>query len=267
MVYKESAKRMKLKKEELLRLWNMVYNISLSMLHNPESAKDATQNIFIKVQQNLNSFKGDSKIETWIYRIAYNYLLTYAQKEKQEPISFALFERDINNFTPYEGELDYSEKEEELLSSDIKVGCTLAMLQCLQPEQRFILVVGTIFGLQSKDASVICGITEENFRQRLSRVKKKIHSFMSQNCGKMNPHAECHCRKRIAIALERGRLDSSAITSRPLMQSIASYIKDMNEMDELAQIYRDNPFIETDDLFLSQLNQKYSILKDTILQD
>lgn len=255
----------RLGKKELLRLWNMVYNISLSMLHNPESAKDATQSIFIKVEQNLNRFKGNSKIDTWIYRIAYNYLITYSQKQKQESINFDLFERDVNNFTPYDGELGFSSEEEELLSSDIKVSCTLAMLQCLEPKQRFILVIGTIFGLNSRDASEICGISEENFRQRLSRVKKKIHSFMSKNCGKINPNAECHCRKRIAIAIQRGRLNSTVLASKKVTQTVTSYIKDMNEMDELAQIYRDNPFIETEDLFLSQLNQKYSILRDTIL--
>ena len=48
-----------------------------------EDANDIIQNTFIKVWNNLDSFKGDSKIYTWIYRIATNESLQFLKKKKK----------------------------------------------------------------------------------------------------------------------------------------------------------------------------------------
>jgi len=49
-----------------------VYNLCLSLLHNQEDAEDATQEVFSAVFSSINTFKGDSKLSTWIYRISVN---------------------------------------------------------------------------------------------------------------------------------------------------------------------------------------------------
>src|SRR5208283_1842219 len=50
----------------------VVYNHSYSYLRNQQDAEDATQEIFLNVYNNIKSFRGDSKISTWIYRITVN---------------------------------------------------------------------------------------------------------------------------------------------------------------------------------------------------
>jgi len=49
-----------------------VYNLAYRMLQNIEDAKDAAQEIFLKVFASLNSFRGESSFATWLYRIATN---------------------------------------------------------------------------------------------------------------------------------------------------------------------------------------------------
>lgn len=49
-----------------------------------EDADDVTQNTFIKVWKNLNGFRGDAKLYTWIYRIATNEALHFIQQKKQK---------------------------------------------------------------------------------------------------------------------------------------------------------------------------------------
>lgn len=53
------------------------------MVTTHEDADDVVQNTFIKVFKNLDKFKGDSKLYTWIYRIATNESLTYLKKRKK----------------------------------------------------------------------------------------------------------------------------------------------------------------------------------------
>lgn len=51
---------------------DLVYTLTLRMLGNREEAEEVSQDTFIKVFNSLEHFKGDSKISTWVYRIAYN---------------------------------------------------------------------------------------------------------------------------------------------------------------------------------------------------
>lgn len=253
----------KLSKMELIKLWNMVYNISHSMLLAPKDAEDITQEIFLKIQDKIHSFRGESQLSTWVYRVARNHLLNVCKKRQREKLSFEIFERDITGFTPYDNEFSLSEEQESNAVSDIKVGCTTAMLQCLDIEQRFIIIIGTVFNFKSDKAAEVCDLNEVTYRQRLSRARKKIANFMSKNCGLINRDAECKCRKRVHIAVERGRIELR--DDKQMNHTIKELVSEMNEIDEVSEIYRDNPFIEKDDLLLPQLQKRYKILNDVLV--
>jgi RNA polymerase sigma factor (sigma-70 family) len=61
-----------------------IYNLALRMLWHPEDARDATQDILIRVITHLGSFRGDSRVQTWVYRVAANYLITVRQSRVEE---------------------------------------------------------------------------------------------------------------------------------------------------------------------------------------
>jgi RNA polymerase sigma-70 factor (ECF subfamily) len=61
---------------------DMVYNTCLGILHHLEDAEDAAQEVFIEIHQHLHRFKGEAKIETWMYRIAVNKSLEVLRKRK-----------------------------------------------------------------------------------------------------------------------------------------------------------------------------------------
>ena len=56
---------------------DMVFNLALRMLGTVPDAEDATQEILIRVISNLSSFRKESAFQTWVYRLAVNYLLDY----------------------------------------------------------------------------------------------------------------------------------------------------------------------------------------------
>lgn len=59
---------------------DLVFTLSVRMLGNREEAEEVSQDVFIKVYKSLPSFKGDSKLSTWMYRIAYNTCLDRIRK-------------------------------------------------------------------------------------------------------------------------------------------------------------------------------------------
>lgn len=56
----------------LRRFQSPVYNLAWRLLDNPADAGDVVQEVFLKVFRNVDSFRGDSSLRTWIYRIAVN---------------------------------------------------------------------------------------------------------------------------------------------------------------------------------------------------
>ena len=61
-----------------------VYNTVLGFLQNIENAEEVTQDVFVKVYETIGSFKNESKLSTWIYRISVNQALDFIRKTKRK---------------------------------------------------------------------------------------------------------------------------------------------------------------------------------------
>lgn len=99
----------------------------------------------------------------------------------------------------------------ELLAYEVKQGCTLALLTCLDRDLRIAYVLGQVLGVPSPAAAEICAISEPAYRKRLSRARQRIRMFLQANCGLVSPgSARCHCRQRVSAARAAGRIDGSS---------------------------------------------------------
>src|ERR1700726_4278649 len=63
-----------------------VYSVCLRMTKDVAEAEDLTQEAFIQVFRNLNSFRGDSAFSTWLYRVAVNTVLMKLRRRKSPPL-------------------------------------------------------------------------------------------------------------------------------------------------------------------------------------
>ncbi|HKL34551.1 MAG TPA: sigma-70 family RNA polymerase sigma factor, partial [Tangfeifania sp.] len=61
----------------------LVVNTCFGLVHNPEDAEDIAQDVFIEVFRSVHKFRADSKISTWLYRIAVNRSLNFIRDNKQ----------------------------------------------------------------------------------------------------------------------------------------------------------------------------------------
>ncbi len=69
---------------------NFVLNVASRYLKSAEDAEDVSQEVFIKAIDSLRTFRGDSSMKTWLYRITKNYCLNYIRKQKVRQI-FSFF--------------------------------------------------------------------------------------------------------------------------------------------------------------------------------
>lgn len=184
MVDKATAGDKKALETLVVGVQDIVFNLSLRMLGTFPDAEDATQDILLKIITHLSSFKGDRAFSTWVFSIATNHLKNYKKHMFAKfPLSFGFYGEDIKN-----GKIDdvpdlTQDVEKSVMAEELKMSCTNVMLQCLDMESRCIIILGTMFKVDSRIAGDILGITPEAYRQRLSRIRSKMADFLKEYCG------------------------------------------------------------------------------------
>ena len=231
--------------ELLLSIQDIVYNLSLRMLGTISDAEDATQDILVRVMTNLSSFRKECAFKTWVYRLAVNYLLNYKKSMfSHYPLDFELYGNDIRYAKINESEDLIDELSKDALAEELKMSCTNVMLQCLDAESRCIFIMGTMFKLDSHLAGEVLGITPENYRQHLSRIRKKVAGFLSYNCG-LTETGICSCRNRVNYAISQGRINSKKMEYtklHPMEKSLLFECKEeMEKLDSLACTFEKLP--------------------------
>ena len=218
---------------------DIIFNLSLRMLGTFADAEDATQDILLKMITHLSSFRGDSSFTTWVFSIAVNHLKNYKKHMfAHYPLSFEYYGEDIQNGKIQDVPDLTQNVEKDILAEELKMSCTNVMLQCLDTESRCIFILGTMFKVDSRIAGDILGMTPEAYRQRLSRIRKKMADFLGQYCGEYGS-GKCKCKDRVNYAIQNHRinpvqLDYVAATEIPAktMRDVKSA---MENMDDLSQ--------------------------------
>lgn len=186
-----------------------VYGLALRMLWHREDAEDATQEILVRVVTRLGQFDFQSRLKTWVYRVATNYLLDVKKScvEKQK-LNFRSFAEDLADGLSSDGP---PAEERSLLTEEVKIGCTLGLLQCLDRLHRLAYIVGEIFEWSAPEAAEALGCEPAAFRKRLQRAREAIEAFSRTHCGLVSEEAACACNKRVPAAVRLGRVQPSEL--------------------------------------------------------
>jgi len=231
--------------DELIRtLQPKMYGLALRMLWHPEDAKDATQEILLRIVTHLATFRGKSSFFTWAYRVGANHLLTWRKgRVEARGFSFESFGKNLQ-----EGLEDKSPRPDDvLLFQEIRVGCTLGMLLCLDRTHRITYILGEILEMDSKDGASILRIKPETFRKRLERARGEIVRFMRNHCGLAKPENRCRCHRRVQRALELKRVDRNRLLfARDLVganefPNVLADVRKLEEAQRTVAIYRSHP--------------------------
>ena len=101
-----------------------IYGLALRMLWNREDAEDATQEILVRVVTRLSQFDFRSKLKTWVYRVAVNYILDVKKSPVERMhLNFERFADDLADGLSSDGPTD---AERSLLTEEVKIGARSA---------------------------------------------------------------------------------------------------------------------------------------------
>lgn len=235
--------------EQLLTgVQDLVFNLSLRMLGTIHDAEDASQEILIRVMTNLASFRGESAFTTWVFRIAVNHLKNYRKSMfAQHPLSFEYYGEDIVSGREKDIPDLTMGVDRNLLEQELKLSCTNMMLQCLNTDSRCIYILGTMFRVESRLAAEILEISPEAYRQRLSRIKKKMAGFLDEYCG-LSGKGVCSCSKRISYAIATHRVNPEKPEYTSLEEN-TEFLQEcktaMEEIDDRSLVFSSLPAYRT----------------------
>jgi RNA polymerase sigma factor (sigma-70 family) len=222
-----------------------IHALALRMLWNPEDANDATQEILVRVVTRLATFRGESSFTTWVHRVAANHLLTVRKSRLEEQrYTFERFGGELDEGLSDEPQADGPARA--LLLQEVRVGCTLGMLQCLDRPHRLAYILGEILELDGDEAARVLEIEPAAFRKRLSRARAAVIAFTRAKCGLVEPSRACRCRKRLPTALRLGRVEPDRLRFASNGANAAAF------PDTLAEIRRLDALRRTAALFRAQ---------------
>ena len=240
-----------------------IYQLALRMLWHPEDAEDAAQEALIKIMTRIGSYRGEAAFATWAYRVAANHILNFRKSRvEQETLNFRRYSEELAEglAAPSAAQPDAG-----LLAEEVKLGCTLGMLQCLDRDHRLAYILTDVFDLPSTDAAFICGITPTTLRKRASRARGKLREFVSVHCGLVTKSAKCRCDRRVQAALRNGRVQPGQLNfAQHLNPSDA--VGEMERLHDLASLMRSHPDYQTPQAATKAIQAVIASGKYTILQ-
>ncbi|MER0440131.1 RNA polymerase sigma factor [Emticicia sp. W12TSBA100-4] len=234
----------------LKRHQNFIYNVALKMLNNIADAEDVTQEILIKIITQLSKYdKTKAQFRTWLYRITFNHVLNMKKNN---------YESMMMNFDSFFGVIDAAPDIEVSANDELelaeafeesKVACMAGMLMCLDRMQRLVYIVGEVFEIDHRLAAEIFEISPDNFRQKLSRVRKDLYQWMHNRCGLVNLENPCRCKSKTKGFIELGYVDPknlkwmSNYKHRMYEFSAKKIDEAWNARDKVYQkLYQEHPF-------------------------
>ena len=146
--------------------WQKVYRLSLGYLNDPDAAKDMTQETFIKVWKNLDNFRKEAVIGTWIFRIATNTCLRQIEVNKRVSNTTLSDSNSLETIVP-----DQNEEKTQLLYQYISE----------LPEIERIIISLELEDVKQSDIAIIVGISDSNVRVKIHRIKEKLTQKFRNN--------------------------------------------------------------------------------------
>lgn len=231
-----------------------IYNLAFRMTMVPEDAEDVTQEVLVKVVTKLGSYDpGKAAFRTWLYRVVKNHVLNMKARG---------YEGAITGFEAYYSFVDQVPDQEPAdtpemarVTEDLKIGCVMGTLLCLDRTQRLVFILAVAFGVTDSEGSDLLGMSRDAFRQTLSRARGKLRKYMGGNCGLVNPEARCRCRKKVKAFVDSGAYSvdrlNYLVPDRPAMREIVARVEERfgEEVDSRFQeLFRSHPFYSGKDM-------------------
>ncbi len=154
------------------RYQKMVARTVKGMLGDSMASEDVGQDVFVKLYQALSDFRGESKLSTYIQRIAINFTLNEIKRRDRFLAKFSgKGTDDINEFDSLSGDDQGKRDAKEIVG---------IALRNLDPKYRIIVVMRMLEGYSTKETAELLGLPLGTVLSRLSRAQEQLRQMIKK---------------------------------------------------------------------------------------
>lgn len=159
-----------------------LFRIARGILRNDSDAEDAVQDAYIRAFTHLDQFRAESRLSTWLARIAMNEALGRLRRRRTAPLPISLdsdHQAEIVRF-PLSNPLDDPEKT--MAQREIQHLVERAIDQLPEPF-RMVFITRVIEGMTIEETAEILGVKPETIKTRLHRARTMIRDIVERQIG------------------------------------------------------------------------------------
>ena len=168
---------------ELLRLFQgKIFNLAMSILKNESDAEEATQDVFMTVIRKADTFKGNSALYSWMYRICVNTcLMRLRGKRRNDTVSIEEFMPVFTEEGMHASPMDDWSKEVERKALNEELGQMIRKFtDQLSEKYKVVFVLSDVEGLSNEETAQILGLTVPAVKSRLHRARLFLREQLSR---------------------------------------------------------------------------------------
>lgn len=171
------------------RYGSRIFQLAIRHMKNREDAEEVTQDVLMKVYRKVGSFRGDSALSSWIYRITFNTAMSRLRTNRLARIAAEERDRADASAEGREGSsnerqpVDWSHMpDEELLRSQMRAAAATAIAE-LPEIYRVPVLLRDIQGLSTEEASTQLRVKDQTLKSRLHRgrlmLRQRLEAYRS----------------------------------------------------------------------------------------
>jgi RNA polymerase sigma-70 factor (ECF subfamily) len=145
-----------------------VYNMALNFAGNSDDAADITQDIFLKVYNNIGKFDGENTFTAWLLRLSKNYCIDYWRKQKHHRQNVELDDNIRNE------QSDKADTPEDSLIRQSEINYLRKKLLLLPPELRSLVIMRDIQDFSYQEIAENLDLPMGTIKSRINRARTKL---------------------------------------------------------------------------------------------
>jgi RNA polymerase sigma-70 factor, ECF subfamily len=157
----------------IVKYQDRVYNTILKICNNSDDAAELTQDTFVKVMENINSFRGKSSFYTWLFRVAVNETINFCRRR------FKVSSRSLDGDGPMGLSAEQADSDPVVLAQKKEVIALLTeAIGRLDEDHRVVLVLRDIEQMSYQQIAETLELEMGTVKSRLSRARAMLRDIL-----------------------------------------------------------------------------------------
>lgn len=222
------------------------------MVGNHDDTKDILQNSYVKAFTNIEKFRAESSLTTWLYRILINECYSHFETLKKLPLTCITENLNISEQQFFES-IDYDRKiDDEIIIEELRERCLFAFLKCVPKNQRVCFLLKTCLELGIEEIAEVMNMTKSNVKVTLHRGRKRLQDLFHNRCYLIDPNNPCKCFLWIKYMKDKNRVLPKGYNQIKNDKLRQQYFTNMSTLQKIDYLYTVESSLSKND-FINQL--------------